>query len=65
MFLFDQQIIYAVSLNSYKHLVSTQADTLERVKVENSQLKHQLGDTQHKVVLAYNVKYVICKDIYM
>ncbi|KAF6021807.1 GOLGA3 [Bugula neritina] len=37
-------------LTKLQNLVSTQADTLERVKVENSQLKHQLGDTQHKAL---------------
>ena len=36
-------------LTKLQNLVSTQADALERVKVENSQIKHQLGDTQHKV----------------
>lgn len=36
-------------LTRLQNLVASQADALERVKVENSQLKLQLNDTQHKV----------------
>ena len=54
-------------LTRLQNLVSIQADTLERVKVENSQLKHQLTDTQHKVRTWYSqVSYVAldtCQEV--
>ena len=37
-------------LTRLQNLVSSQADALERVKVENTQLRHQLADTQHRAL---------------